>query len=142
MFVSLRLENWFHITSIMDRHIRRLVCKRCWDTIFSYDTFLRIWATAADPTHSSQYSYCSPPWEAMQRSIDLMCEWCDLICEEVRFYYRHRTKNRGDPPPEATFQLTVQFVHKPPQSLYLKLTVGDWTPKWLVYSVDGTLNLS
>ncbi|GLA81453.1 hypothetical protein AtubIFM56815_005104 [Aspergillus tubingensis] len=122
----------------MDRHIQRLVCKRCWDTVFSYDTFLRIWATAADPAQSPGYSYCSPSWGAMQRSIDHMCEWCDLVCEEIQFYYRHKTKSRGDPPPEATFQLTVQFVHKPPQSLYLKLTVGDWTPKWLIYSADDS----
>ena len=55
------------------------------------------------------YSYRTPPWEVMQESINLMCEWCDLVCEEIEFYYHAKTKTRDSLPPRATFHLTVRF---------------------------------
>lgn len=67
------------------------------------------------PSSDIGFTYVTAPWSQMQDSIEHMCEWCDIVCEEIEFWYHHRTKSRDSPPPEATFTLTVKFIRRPSQ---------------------------
>ena len=76
----------------------------------------------------------------MQQSIELMCEWCDLVCEEIEFYYHHKTKSKDSPSPEATFGISVRFEWASDTSptLRLRMTVEDsWTPVYLIHAAPN-----
>ncbi|KAJ7704656.1 heterokaryon incompatibility protein-domain-containing protein [Mycena olivaceomarginata] len=88
---------------------------------------------------STGLTYQTPSWARMQESIEHMCEWCDLVCEEIEFYYQHKTKTKTPPPGDATFSITV-FVRPPTEDspLCLRLSVeNDWTPTRIVHANDG-----
>ncbi|KDQ08615.1 hypothetical protein BOTBODRAFT_179690 [Botryobasidium botryosum FD-172 SS1] len=125
----------------IDPEIQKLVCSSCWSTVFSVDSFRAAWAVAdSTPTASEPaaggLTFVTPPWEQMQRSVDLMCEWCDLVCEQIEFYYHHKTKTRDSPPADMTFSLTVRFERSAGEAaLCLKLVVEDsWTPAYMIHT--------
>ncbi|SJL12719.1 uncharacterized protein ARMOST_16150 [Armillaria ostoyae] len=122
--------------------IRRLVCEPCWRTVFSADSFHTAWVAQFVSTspESAGFSYTTPAWEEMQHSIDLMCEWCDLVCEEIEFYYHHKTKTKEAPPADSTFQLRVRFRQESGNIadgsiITLQLVVeNSWPPVYLIHT--------
>ncbi|KAI0098570.1 HET-domain-containing protein [Nemania sp. FL0031] len=67
-------------------------------------------------------------------SINHMCEWCDLLCDELLFYYRHATKAK-QPPGNQRFRVAVQFQRHSERPLLLKLSIeNSWAPSWHVYT--------
>lgn len=72
----------------------------------------------------------------MQRSINYMCEWCDLLCDELQFYYRSVTKT-DEPPPDNTFRVAVWFERRSECPLLMKLSIeSSWKPSWYVYTTS------
>ncbi|KAK0232012.1 heterokaryon incompatibility protein-domain-containing protein [Armillaria nabsnona] len=121
--------------------IRSLVCESCWRTVFSVDSFHTAWVAQFVSTspESAGFSYTTPAWEKMQHSIDLMCEWCDLVCEEIEFYYHHKTKTKEAPPADSTFQLRVRFMPRnniaDGSIVTLQLVIeNSWSPTYLIHT--------
>ncbi|PTB75913.1 HET-domain-containing protein [Trichoderma longibrachiatum ATCC 18648] len=75
----------------------------------------------------------------MERSINFMCGWCEILHEEVTHYYHLTkserdgqgaiTKEAGDPPADARFSITIRFgKHNSTGSpLCLKISIGTYT---------------
>ncbi|KAF2973209.1 hypothetical protein GQX73_g309 [Xylaria multiplex] len=109
----------------MDDRIKKSVCPNCWRTVFSVESFNAAWKAGESRPSTVEsssadidagYTYDTPSWAEMQLSINRMCEWCDLLCEELLVYHRHVTKTE-EPPPNKTFRVAV-----------------SWTPSWHVYT--------
>ncbi|KAI0769840.1 heterokaryon incompatibility protein-domain-containing protein [Fomes fomentarius] len=135
----------------MDSEVKTLVCDNCWRDVFSAESFKTIWEAglrvSSDLSSISSNSstsdgpqagltYTTPSWEEMQRSINFMCEWCDLLCEDILEYYQRATKTKREPPPEATFCVTVRFERRTPEApLHLNISIEhSWSPSRLVYT--------
>ncbi|KAI1662792.1 HET-domain-containing protein [Daldinia decipiens] len=69
----------------------------------------------------------------MEDSIEHMCEWCDLLNEEILFYYRRGKHRKAEPQPDATFSVTVRFVNRTTTSpLELSISIeNSWSPSFL-----------
>ena len=72
----------------------------------------------------------------MQRSINYLCQWCELVCDDILVYYRHVNKTREDPPPDSTFRVAVRLERlKPLFHLYLNVTIeNSWSPQRRVFT--------
>jgi hypothetical protein len=124
----------------IDPNIRKLVCRNCWSTVFSPGPFRTAWiAQAQDPSTSGLgFTYLTPSWAEMQDSIEHMCEWCDVVCEEIEFWYQHRTKTRDLPPPTQRFSLIVRFMTSQSSQLLFEVAVeSDWRPHFIVHAASG-----
>lgn len=116
----------------MDAKIESLVCNYCWSTLFSVDGFKAAWES------NSGYTYTTATWQEMERSINLLCGWCEILQEEITHYY-HITQSKRDsqgaiteeaetPPADAKFCFTIRFErHNSTMSpLCLKLSIGNF----------------
>lgn len=137
---------------MMDARIKGLVCAYCWSTLFSVDGFNAAWASgiSMDRESTPGYTYTTAAWQEMERSINFMCGWCEILHEEVTHYYHLTkserdgqgaiTKEAGDPPADARFSITIRFgKHNSTGSpLCLKISIGSFqcvSP--LVYAESG-----
>ncbi|KAJ6487832.1 heterokaryon incompatibility protein-domain-containing protein [Mycena sanguinolenta] len=120
----------------IDPKVEHLICKTCWATVFSDESFDIIWRSGL--TASTGLMYQTQSWADMQESIEHMCEWCDLVCENILAHYQHRKRTNKPPPNHATFSVTVSMERRTADSpLCLRLCIeNDWKPRWDVYADD------
>ncbi|KAL6800567.1 heterokaryon incompatibility domain-containing protein [Trichoderma sp. SZMC 28012] len=136
----------------MDAEIRRLVCDYCWSTLFSVEGFKAAWESSlsGDTEPGLGYTYTTATWQEIERSINFMCSWCEILQEEISHYY-HITKSErdawgaitnyaGEPPPDARFRCTIRFGrHTSSGSLpTLDIFIGKFKcPSKTVYAEPG-----
>ncbi|KAL7905426.1 heterokaryon incompatibility domain-containing protein [Trichoderma velutinum] len=136
----------------MDAQIRSLVCDYCWSTLFSVEGFKAAWQSSlsGDTEPGLGYTYTTATWQEMERSINFMCGWCEILHEEITHYYHITkserdsrgaiTKDAGEPPADARFCLTIRFRRHtsstPP--LRLEISIGKFQcPSPMVYAESG-----
>ncbi|KXN90421.1 hypothetical protein AN958_04290 [Leucoagaricus sp. SymC.cos] len=93
-------------------------------------------STKSQSNDAHCFTFQTPTWAQMQESIDHMCEWCDIVCEDIEVYYQHRKKTKQPPPDDSTFSITIRFMWSTSDAaLLFRLCVeNDWYRTWYVYA--------
>ncbi|KAF9456984.1 heterokaryon incompatibility protein-domain-containing protein [Collybia nuda] len=102
-------------SSYLDPDIKRLVCARCWETVFSIESFHNMWERSVEgielgensmpsqDLYNSSLTYRTPPWGEILKSADAFCGYCTWIRNT------RRVALPEEPPTHEVLIVTVLF---------------------------------
>lgn len=124
-------------STTMSMFLENGICAPCRSRFFNFSAFRTAFSAKDFPNHEREHalSYITQPWHQIEEGEDRLCNWCDILWDEIldfrRSYLNQSKRTKEMPRQDEMWKMTIWFQKKEtderPSRVNLRYIIEDET---------------